>query len=39
PELRVPTGRALSILAPDRPPAPAAAMIDWLLAEEGAARG
>ncbi|TIR63221.1 MAG: LysR family transcriptional regulator, partial [Mesorhizobium sp.] len=34
-----PTGRALSILAPDRPPAPAAAMIDWLLAEEGAARG
>lgn len=36
PELRVPTGRALSILAPDRPPAPAAAMIDWLL---GAARG
>ncbi|WP_245429299.1 LysR family transcriptional regulator [Mesorhizobium sp. WSM3860] len=39
PERRVKTGLGLSILAPDRPPAPAATMIDWLLAEEGAPRG
>jgi len=29
---RVPTGLSLSILAPDRPPAHAAAMVEWLLA-------
>ena len=33
PDRRVPTGLSLSILAPERPPAHAAAMIDWLLAE------
>lgn len=33
---RVSTGLSLSILAPDRPPAQAAQMIDWLLAQEGA---
>ncbi|WP_245455490.1 MULTISPECIES: LysR family transcriptional regulator [unclassified Mesorhizobium] len=32
-EKRVPTGFSLSILAPDRSPAHAAAAIDWLLAE------
>lgn len=31
---RVATGLSLSILAPDRPPAQAAQMIDWLLAQE-----
>lgn len=31
---RVATGLTLSILAPDRPPAQAAQMIDWLLAQE-----
>lgn len=30
---RVPTGLSLSILAPDRSPAHAAAMVDWLLGE------
>lgn len=31
---RVSTGLSLSILAPDRPPAQAAQMIDWLLAQQ-----
>ncbi|ANT51246.1 LysR substrate-binding domain-containing protein [Mesorhizobium amorphae] len=39
PERRVPTGLSLSILAPDRPPAQAAQMIDWLLAQSAASQG
>ncbi|CAN7680364.1 LysR substrate-binding domain-containing protein [Mesorhizobium sp. LjNodule214] len=39
PERRVPTGLSLSILAPDRPPAQAAQMIDWLLAQGAASQG
>ncbi|MBA1143221.1 LysR family transcriptional regulator [Mesorhizobium sp. CCANP35] len=35
---RVATGLSLSILAPDRPPAQAAQMIDWLLAQDGTKR-
>jgi len=39
PERRVSTGLSLSILAPDRPPAQAAQMIDWLLAQSAASQG
>ncbi|RJT36325.1 LysR family transcriptional regulator [Mesorhizobium waimense] len=39
PERRVPTGLSLSILAPDRPPAQAAQMIDWLLAQSAVSQG
>lgn len=35
---RVPTGLSLSILAPDRPPAQAAQMIEWLLAQGAASQ-
>jgi LysR family glycine cleavage system transcriptional activator len=34
PELRVPTGLALTILAPERPPAQAVEVMHWLLAQQ-----